>query len=279
MMFSRLLRYDLRAGSRHTRNGWLIVLLMFVVFSLYFVTYLHRLSDYVGTLPSPSVGDFYVYLFRGDIAPSPDDRLGFHLPSTWLLIQVFVHYLTGFYVCKDLKEQGHQVLLRAGSTGCWWLSKCIWCVFQCILYYGVLLLICVLFCFMTGGTLQIAPNQAIVARMIRQEFTLSKVSFQIHVLWMPVLISAALSLAQQAIGLFLGEGFSFIIICSWLFLSVYTPHPLMIGNYTMLLRSVELYPPAGVDYHVGIGLALLISFISLLGGYYKLKATDIGLQR
>ena len=57
------------------------------------------------------------------------------VPIEWLIVCGFCLYITAAYPAQGISVQGQQVFLRT-SRGKWWLSKCIWCIASCTLYFA-----------------------------------------------------------------------------------------------------------------------------------------------
>ncbi len=271
-MFSRLFLYDTKAGFRYTRIGCIGAIAIFVMAGAYFYTYMNGSAFYLEELPPPSLGDYYFYIFKGEAAPVPETRGVFRIPGLWLLIQVYLHYMTGFYVVRDLNEQGHQVMLRTGDTWRWWRSKCAWVVGQAALYYLLLMLSGVLCCLASGGSLSLQYHPEVIARLTQTVFAIPSPEYAMRVLLLPFVMAAALCLLQQFIALFAGASLAFVAVCSWLFCSIFQPGNFLVGNYTMLLRAED------ASVRMGFLLAGFLLLLGHIGGGLRIKQMDIGRQ-
>jgi len=128
------LRYDLRQGLQ--RRNYLIATLLFsmrlfaVYRSVQFYCHVESISS------RGSIGDYMLCLFRGMAIMqhgSMEEKVS--IPIEWLIVCGFCLYITAAYPAQGISVQGQQVFLRT-SRGKWWLSKCIWCIASCTLYFA-----------------------------------------------------------------------------------------------------------------------------------------------
>lgn len=83
-----------------------------------------------------SIGDYMLCLFLGMAIiqhGSMEEKVS--VPIEWLIVCGFCLYITAAYPAQGISVQGQQVFLRT-SRGKWWLSKCIWCIASCTLYFA-----------------------------------------------------------------------------------------------------------------------------------------------
>ena len=134
MRFYRLLRYDLRQGLQ--RRNYLIATLLFSMrlFAVYRSVQFYCNVESISS--RGSIGDYMLCLFRGMAIiqhGSMEEKVS--VPIEWLIVCGFCLYITAAYPAQGISVQGQQVFLRT-SRGKWWLSKCIWCIASCTLYFA-----------------------------------------------------------------------------------------------------------------------------------------------
>ena len=226
-------------------------------------------------LPKLNAADIYVKLFGGMHDFSDAERTQtFHIPAEWLIIQLGFVLMTIKYPKSDFVERGMQVFIRTKSKKNWWLGKCVWLIGNTILYYAILHIVVLAFsCFLGGCSLN-------------QEEDIWKVGIIMKANWknclalygMPFLVSLTLGHLCLAFSLLYSPMIALCTSTACLVASAYWCHPLLIGNYTMLLRNDSFIGTEGVDNIMGFIICICINGILGWITYWYFRKADIFLE-
>lgn len=275
----KAIRYDLRFGIYEPRRQYLFVILLglFVFVCLLFdAVHLSVLltgsPGNLWTLPF-SVGDVILIELGSSIpaAQQSAGTTGFSFPTIWFLSCIIPCYLTLNYTVHDLSGGGIQVLTRLQSRRRWWASKCILSTTAVMLYYIVLYAVIAILCLVFRFRLSFLPDETIFSAEFNAIFLPAEVSslqmFSALCL-MPCIVTAALSLVQMTLTLWMKPVFAYLVICAYLAGGVVFVSPFFLANYAMPVRSsaVGVYQ---FDFVPG-----LISSIAV-----ALAAVGIGMRR
>lgn len=221
-------------------------------------------------------GDYWFYLYGGmhEYTPSPGNA--FQFPIVWTLVFLVLPFILLNYPFKDMYGAGQQVLVRARKRTVWWLSKCCWNLFGTVFYHLIMQI--------TGMMLFLVFQMDIsnrihmdfidlVFRIGHQEvWQPSLISFR--VLFLPVLVSAAINMLQMMISLFMKPMFSFVAVAVLLLTSAYLLSPFLIGNYAMAFRY-DWMLKVGVSVSAGKWISTVILLIAVLIGLMRFRLYDI----
>ena len=161
----------------------------------------------------------------------------------------------------------------------WWISKSVWNFFSVLFFYLTAFLSIMFFCLFNDIpiTLQINTEFIRSAFGLIDEISVEKSELTILLLTiylLPFLISVSLNNLQMTISLYIKPFASFCISSITVMISAYLIHPLLIGNYAMPIRSNLIFSN-GVDFLIGVIIAVGVSLISLVLGLLKFKHYDI----
>lgn len=284
MKLYKILRRDLQINSASfCRNN----IISFLLFSFLFLKFIFDVFHYFPTelispwninALNPSLGDLILVEIGGSL-PKYDalGKLRIELPVVCLLVHLIPCGFTLNYLQDDIQHGGIQVFTRLGNLKAWWYSKCVWNAITVIWYYIVGYAAWCLLCAATGKSLALCPNAQIFNAFFSAELTDNYLSTQelfLGFIFLPALVSAALSLCQMALTLFIKPIFAFLISCIFFSFGVYYIHPVFFVNYAMPVRNSIL----GV-YSFGSASGLLcccaVSAIAVLIGKLRLSKYDI----
>lgn len=269
MSLFKLICHDLRCGL--LRKRYITVPLIFAIPCLLLSSTL-RSVEYTGTWV-----DYALYCFKG-IEPIDLSYtiVQIQLPVIWLLVICGCLIINLDYFLNDLSQTGLQVLYRCDSRQHWFLSKCIWNIFSCALYFVLAGLTMFVFLLFTDSNLQFMNTPEITMSIfgLAEPVELNISQCILLVIVLPYLTMSALCILQMVLCLFVKPVLSFLICVSILVISVYLDSSLILGNGAMAIRS-NLLVPNGLDWHIGAFLAVCIIIFCVIFGIWKFTRVDI----
>lgn len=269
-------KHDLLMGIVYSWKKYVVVLFIFIFLCVMFQksVIIHR--EYMEMEGAPNFADYIVDLYKGmDIFEDTDNGATFQIPGGWMILNIFLTYIIGYYPLKDLKDYGSQILIRSKKRWQWWLSKCIWVLASVFIYYAIGYIVMAVFSLFNGG-FSLTPTQNInmdISKVNTFGFTAGKLAVMAIIL--PIIISTALSLVQMTISMFIAPIISNIVLVTIIIASAYYCHPLLLGNYLMILRNDAIIFEAGVNTVVGIGLGGVTAIMAVIIGNIRFRKMDI----
>ena len=218
--------------------------------------------------------DFLMSVFEGGQILPPDALFG--VPLGWVVPMSGCLLINLGYFLQDLTGPGHQVLLRSGTKRGWFLSKCLWNLLSCLVYFAVFLFMALVFELLKGGELLPLRLGEVVryshGRMFRQEPTAAQI--MVITVFLPFLTVFAFSLLQMVLCLFIRPILAFLACISLMMLSVAVASPFMLGNGAMWLRNRWMYWGELRTGELIIGCLLWIA-VSFAAGLIRIKHVDV----
>ena len=152
-LFIQEVQMDIKQGILYKYQRYVIAILLGCVLAMFYVTTCFHALDR-GKISSMNftLGDMLLYFFRGKEIYNPINGAEFMIPTEYMMLQLYLSYMIGDYILKDLLGVGKNILVRTQKRVFWWLSKCVWCVITVIGFYAAVYLSAVLICMITGGT-------------------------------------------------------------------------------------------------------------------------------
>lgn len=210
----------------------------------------------------PGFMDYLQFFFEG-IEPFKiiDANTIFKIPAIWLCLHLYIFYLIADYPIQDMKMIGKETIVRVSNRKVWWISRCLTTVMIVIASYIILNITIILFTLSTRGELlqSIAKNSP---------------DMIVTILILPLIITCCVGLFQLSISLRYRSLLSFLVIVVVLVMSAYFMHPLLFGNYLMLLRN-QLMLTDGVMTKDGLLLAAAIGITGYGIGHITIKKLNI----
>ena len=271
MNWFKLLRHDVIRGLLRCR--YLLSILIFSIPCFTFASVLHR-TEIQGSLM-----DYMLFLFQGKepiIRSSISEQID--LPIFWLLVTVGCLILNLDYLLKDMTTAGQQVIIRSKCRKSWYLSKCVWNIGSCMLYFLIAGVTCALFAVITGSSLSFQNSPELTFTLfgfaVDKEMSIDPIYALLASWILPFLTITALSMFQMALCLFIKPVTSFVICIGLLILSIYWNSPFALGNGAMTIRS-GFIANSGISPAASVLLAIVIIVISILVGTIRFQYTDI----
>ncbi len=269
-------KHDIFMGTIYPWKKNIVVIFIFVFLCSTFQSSISLEKAHGELNGYPNFADYIINIYKGvDVFEANNKMKPFEIPSEWLLINIFLSFIVGYYPLNDLKTYGPQILIRSKSRWQWWLSKCMWTATSVLIYYAIGYLVIIIFALFNGGIslVPIYEINTLVSGIDTYHFTWQQIVFTAMIL--PVITSIALSLLQMVISLFSNSILSNIIIITIIIASVYYCNPFLIGNYLMIWRNSIVIASKGVTTTMGISIGIFISIMSIWIGSIKFKKIDI----
>ncbi|HAR86331.1 MAG TPA: hypothetical protein DCR69_11430 [Clostridium sp.] len=274
--FLMQIKHDYYMGTIKGWKKYAVVLIIFILLCANFQRGLIISREYDNFKEKPTFGNYIIDLYKGvDISNRVDNKEKIEIPPGWVLLNIFLSIVVGYYPLNDLKEYGTQILIRSKKRWQWWLSKCLWIMGNVLIFYAIGYIVIAMFS-LINGELSLIPNHKVSLAVLKLD-TSSLAAKEVFsaCLILPIVTSVALSLMQLTIAMFSNSIYSNIFIISLLIVSMYYCSPILMGNYLMLLRNSLMVGIKGIETSTGIILSMAISFISITLGIFKFKTYDI----
>ena len=199
-------------------------------------------------------------------------------PTLWLLVTSSCLFINLDYLMKDLTNAGLQIIIRSKNRTYWYLSKCVWNLGSCIIYFLAAGVTCAIFVLATGGKLS-AQNTPELSVMlfglgISEELMLAPTCAVLTAWVLPFLTIFALSMLQMTLCLFIKPVISFIVCFCQLSLSIWLDYAFVLGNGAITSRS-GFAVEDGISPTVSAVVAIVVILTSTIIGCVRFQHTDI----
>ncbi len=269
-MKKSLVWHDLRCGLLR----WKYVLLPFLL--LLSLLSMQMVSRMMGVVPN--LTDFLMSAFDGmDPIRMNGAFETIRLPIRWIVATCGCLYINLDYFLGDLTTSGHQIILKGGSRSGWFLSKCLWNLVSCLIYFAVYIVLALVLTGIFGGKFFPLGISEATAYYFEGKLLPGQIGAA-RELWIGVLLPFltvwGLSLLQMTLCLFTRPILSFIGCLSIVIISAFIPSPLLLGNGAMAVRStfVEM---GMIDPVMQTASCAGVIVGSIAAGLIRFKHTDI----
>lgn len=229
MKYCKVIAYDLRQGIGRKRYLALPLLVLLPCLSWGIMMY--------GASTPGTLGDCLVSIWLGRPPIQPDEK-NIVLPIIWMLSIMGTMYFNLDYLINDLTQFGQQVVFRIDRRKWWFLSKCLWCVSICTLYFLVCLGCALLADLVVGGEITLCNTPEFLLYYTGQlpppMTTLQ--CLVLHTL-LPWLAVTAFNIVEMTLCLFVKPVLSFLATLLLVVLTVFWSSPFFFGNAAMVIRS------------------------------------------
>ena len=216
--------------------------------------------------------DCIIGFLRGTEDFSKADRTEtFRMPFEWFVLNLGYILWIISYPYFDYKERGYQFFIRAGNKKNWWFSKCVWTVFQTLLYFLMFYIVIYAVTICMGG--EWIWNEHDIWGMNLEN--IPKIHLFLLLFIMPVITAITFSLLGLTISFLWNPIGAVIFLLLLLVASAYWENDWLLGCYSMLCRYDFEELAANHKIIKGILLNTTISAVSILMGYYTLKYREV----
>lgn len=276
MKMWKMLCYDIKNGC--IKNLKLLLFPILFETAVLFMLW-QKMNSYAqyGISTQKHMGDVLLYNFGGMEKYELSVENVFQFPVIWMLLFVMILFVTLSYPMNNLCGFGNKILVKGKSRVKWWLSKCIWNLFCNIIFFGIIFILILCFCSISGikSGLQVNTDMQAVLFDLGADTSLKPHAIMpVGDIVMVFMLSVAICQIQMALGLWLKPIYSFMVMSMVLLLSAYFQSVFVIGNYAMLIRHSWINED-GIDCKVGIPVMCLIIFITVIVGVIRFKKYNI----
>lgn len=269
------IKHDFYKGTIEGWKRYAIALCIFIFLCFVFQVRAEKIIQFNKISKEISFSDFILFMFRGmNVFDGNAVELQDKLPQ-WFLVNIYLSIIIGYFPLKDLSESGIQVLIRTKSRVSWWLSKCLWVIYNVLIYYTIFIIVITVFSLFHGGlSLELSKE----LNLILSNLDISKFNFKgilVVGIILPLITSITFSLIQLLISLFTNSIISNMFIITVLTLTPFYCNSFFIGNYLMILRSNLNIGDSGVSIVYGIVICVVLSIATIFIGANKIKRYDI----
>lgn len=185
---------------------------------------------------------------------------------------------TRAYPAQGISVQGQQVFLRT-SRGKWWLSKCIWCIASCTLYFACEMIAIIGTAILTPVTFGLNNTPEITAFLFSEvlcgeTISLTPASVILYALLLPFVTLTAVCMLQTLLNLVARPAISFLICFVTYIAAAYFPIEWLVGNGAMVMRY-QLFDANGLSYRKELVFTLLLLLLSIGAGYLLIQRKDL----
>ena len=227
--------------------------------------------------------DFIAEIFHGcdPISKISNPDIKIEIPYFWLAIFIFAVFVGFDYMHNDLTQFGIQVLSRTRNRRSWWISKCVCSLVSSIWFYMIFILTAIVFSLINGYSLDFANVSSIINVLADKSviYTFVEVSDLnklqgVCMLLSPLLVICTLNMLQTTLCLLIKPMLGYLTIICILLLGILTDMPLAFSRYGMITFNNWFYEE-GYQMIIGLGICLIIIFVSILIGTAYFKKYDI----
>ena len=273
-MFMLQIKYDIREGIVQQWKKYAVLCVVFIACVIHFIM-LCRANRHIDTY---TCGDMVMWMFDGVKKFDAGAKNNVDISSVYILPNIFIAYIIGNYVIKDLYGYGKDILIRTGSRIKWWLSKCIWCVLISCICYAMLYVIIIIAGICTGG-FTFVPTKEVCYSLLHMDKQLiidnpNLTGLMASMMVMSLVMTITFGIIQIAVGLIVSPTIAYIIVVSFLVVGAFSDNPLVISIYCMALRS-GMYSPGGYNMWLGLLIMAVIIMCCIIAGTLYARRMDI----
>lgn len=271
--FLKLTKYDIKMG--YIEN--LIKIIAFICIGLVIsIIGMNTINKYVLEQNiTTTLGDYICFVVGGPKHLFGGDLTEYIIPVLWLIIQVMIAYISGYYMVKDLHSYGQQILIRSNYRNKWWVSKCVWNIVTITSMYVILYGIIAIVAFLGGAKMTMRLTPDVVMQLCNINMLSGTHSEEmIILLLMPLIVSITISMMQITIAIIVSPIVGFVVSQSIVFLSTIFEYKWLISNYAMLSHN-KISCGSKIVYRQGILICIGIYICSWIIGLIYFRRCNI----
>lgn len=261
-------------GIRKTFNNiilwYILAMILAIVSSIYFDEKILNIVK-SGVLGNSKISlyDYIINIFGG-VSVNKGGKKDYDIPFIWLSIQFIifaVSFLKPFYYSthKDIMK-----LVKTKSRKIYIIKQLIEIFVKVLLVYTSIFAGVILYAVCKGAEFNSVHPELFMA--LYKVNVISSVKMQMLIY--PVLYSILMSLFQLCLNMYLDRMIVLVIIIAYDILAIYVPVWFMLGNMSMLYRSVCVVKPA-VDFHIAAVASMILIIIIIAISIFKFTKYDI----
>lgn len=221
----------------------------------------------------PSMMDIVLYMLKGIKEYIPGEEK-FIIPYAWMSTQFLCAFVIFNSINNDLESYGLNMLVFSKNRTMWWLSKCSFSIVVTMIVYAVVYVSAFFISGIYGGGFNF--TQQYFEQITGISYNgIKEIPIMVFLFTMPVVTSITLNIFQMVTELAAGALFSIMLNMAVCIMSVYFMTPLLIGNFSMVLRNTLIVGNEGIDSVWGICAELILVIALVLLGNCIFKRKDI----
>lgn len=220
----------------------------------------------------PGFYDFFLYIFGGMKKYKESQVNIFNVPVIWMGVQLLVSSCIFSYPVRNIYDKGNNILMLYRSRTEWWMGKNAWTILQVVCIYASIVLGIVVSTLVYGSMTDTFSQEITYA--IHGVVFQSSDYLGIWFVVLPFMYSIMAAVCQINLSLIVEPIYALIIVVVYQVLSAYVQSPLLLANYSMLLRQ-NIFVAGGVNAYVGIAAEIVVSCIAVIVGVCWIRKKDV----
>ncbi|MBD5134517.1 MAG: hypothetical protein HDT39_00930 [Lachnospiraceae bacterium] len=277
MKFFKLIKYDVINGIFYRIYSYASMMVLGIMFFIDFYLNVNILKeDLALERQGATITNILFYIYEGKKPFKADLISEFVFPVMWIILFLFISYLSLEYPIGNLTGHGMQIITRTTSRREWWISKCIWVIESTLMCFFILYMTLWVLCMVFGIDISLQFSDYVNEKILEMNFVqdVSKNEIILLIFVFPVFTAVTINLIQLCLGMFFKKIYCFAIIAIILFVSTYYNTPIMVGNYAMIKRNI-LCISNGVTFKQGFIINGIIVVLVVVAGLLKFRKYDI----
>ena len=262
-----IIRYDLITGFRNNLSKIIVFFVMITLINIIACTNIGDIESTYGI--KATVTDYFCVIIGGPKYIFEGGLETYQIPVLWLLPQIMISYIVGYYAMTDIDKEGVQMLVRANTRRKWWISKCIWNGTMIIFLYLVMYGVTFVNALANEAEMKYDFTQEVINNLCE-----SKTEVILTLIFMPLLVSITLNMMQMTIALIFSPIVGFICSQSIVFLSTIITNKWLVSNYGMLSHS-KLTCMSDIVLKEGIIRCVVLYAIAVFVGNAYFRRYDV----
>lgn len=244
------------------------LVLIIVVSCLYF----YKRVDNKAAL---TIGDYIINFFKGEIPYTMSSKeKPFDIPALWAFYIMYFSLINSWKSSSLFTREEYQKVVRLHSRKRVHMYHISSLFKETFIYWVLTYVIFLLFALCTKTRFALA-NSSIQLKYSGIDISnLSTITLGIHLIFLPFVTLLSITFLQYAITLFTNTTISFVVVAVLLVASVFYYHPVLFGNYLMIIRHEALLS-GGVRWEIGSFISLIVTVISFQFSYLNLRKKDL----
>lgn len=265
MSLLRILRHDINDGIIKNWYKWLLCIIAFVLmcYNCYRITYGFSMGIFFDV--NTEIIHMWIMKGRWPYHYDPNFRETFTVPFEWIFLYVMLAFIIGNYIRQDMEGYGRLMMVQAGSRRTWWLSKTIWVVIVNVLFWGMLWITEIIFCYFKCTVVDNQSVKYFIREYFRDIYDKTDKMYLIVLFLLPVLVGIVQSILQIIVSIIANGELSFAVVSILLIVSSYYSNKFVFHGYSMVQRyCINDRYPDDVVLDEKFGLIYLIILILML---------------
>ena len=267
-------KYDLKNGIIYDCKIFLLPFIISIVACLSFTFEIYNFDSVCQMDRKICFSDVFLFVFKGELPFDPNNPESFRFPFIWVVNQLLISFIIGKYPFSEIyNNHGAYVLIKGKSRKRWIISKFIWAITVCIIYYIIIILTLIIYSVISNYVLEfqlISTNSPVLLSPIHEPNMFDLLGIYL----LPLTTSIAISFLQISFSLILNSIFSFGIILGIYGVSIFYESLFGLGNCSLMIRN-EYFMQSGIPTRKSYLVLLIVMIISFMTSIKVFEKCDI----